>query len=417
MKALRGATALETHSAILDLIRTSGEVSRIELAARSGLTEASISRIVKQLLVEGLVIESGVGDFTGGKRRTLIQLNAGARHAVGISLDDAGITYMITDLGGAVVGRQHSAGIATTSPATVTKRVAQELQDFLVRSGVDRTTLVGIGIALAGRQDESHDVLRSNPQATEWEMFAVEDALGAATGLPVVIDNDSTCAAIGEYWTGRSPASEDFATLYLATGFGLGLVIDGDAYRGASSNVGEIGHLVLDVHGPPCWCGNNGCLEALAAPLRIVDLARQEPTTDDRLGLSGSRSNLRRDFATITEAAAAGDADCVELIEQSAFYVAMALVSVTNLLDLDRIILAGPGFNSAADIYLRVVTERLDRHSFARAVHPTTVSLSKAGQDSAALGAASMVLHSRMTPHQTSRPLAVVRAPGTAPSA
>jgi predicted NBD/HSP70 family sugar kinase len=408
VKVLKGATALETHSAILDLIRSSGEVTRIELAARSGLTGASISRIVKQLLAEGLVVETGVGDFTGGKRRTIIQLNASARHAVGVSLDDAGVTYIVTDLAGAVIGRLRTAGIASGSPARVIKRIADELQEFLDNTGVDRSGLVGVGLAVPGRQDEDHHVLRSNPDATEWEMFAVEEALGSATGLPVAIENDSTCAAIGEYWVGRISASTDFATLYMSNGFGLGMVINGDAYRGASSNVGEIGHLVLDVNGPPCWCGNNGCLEALAAPRRIVDLALERSRLAERLGLSPRRDRLRRGFAKITAAAQSGDEDCRELIGLSAFYLAKALVSITNLLDLDRIILAGPAFSAAADIYLQRAAEELDRHSFVRAVHPTTITLSSAGQDSAALGAAAMVLHSRLTPHQTSRQLAVV---------
>ena len=98
-RPLRGATAAQTYSAILDLVRSSGVVSRIELADRSGLTEASISRIVRQLLAEGLVVEVGLGDRTGGKRRTLLQLNARSRHAVGVSLDFVRITYLLTDLG------------------------------------------------------------------------------------------------------------------------------------------------------------------------------------------------------------------------------------------------------------------------------------------------------------------------------
>lgn len=409
MKILRGATALETSSAILDLIRSSnGATTRTDLAARSGLTGASISRIVKQLLADGLVLETGVGEFTGGKRRTIIQLNAAARHAVGVSLDDVGVTYVATDLAGAVIGRRRAAGIEPGSPVRVTKRIADEIGTFLQNLGIDRSTLVGIGVAVPGRQDAAHHALRSDLEAMDWEMFAVEEALGSQTGLPVAIENDSTCAAIGEYWVGPMPSSADFATLYFANGFGLGLVIGGDAYRGASSNVGEIGHLVLDVDGPPCVCGSRGCLEALAAPRRIVDLALRHRGLAARIGLVDRPDLLRRNFSKITEAAEAGDEECRELIENSAFYLAKALVSITNLLDLDRIILSGPGFSSAAEIYLSRATAELESHSFSRAIHQTTISLSEAGQDAAALGAAALVLHSGLTPHQTSRELTVI---------
>lgn len=94
-------------------------------------------------------------------------------------------------------------------------------------------------------------------------------------------------------------------------------------------------------------------------------------------------------------------------IDESASYLAKALLSTTNLLDLDQIILAGPGFADAGEIYLRVVRGELDRLSFVRAIHPTKVELSPAGQDSAAIGAASLVLHTRLTPHQTTSRLAL----------
>ncbi len=405
---LKGATAVETHSAILDLIRSCGVVSRIELADRSGLTGASISRIVKQLLTEELIVEVGLGDRTGGKRRTLLQLNARARHAIGVALDFASVTYLVTDLGGEVIARLDAEGIGHASPTEVITRIAAELDELVTSAGIDRSTLMGIGMAVAGRQDSAHHVLRSNPEATEWELFDIEETLSTATDLPVVVENDSTCAAIGEFWVGRIPASADFATVYLATGFGLGLVTNGDIYRGSSSNVGEIGHMVLDVNGPPCWCGSQGCLEMLAAPARIVELALVQPGLAAELGLEGLPGTVRQDAARVAQAAAADHEQALPVIEESAFYLARALVSVTNLLDLDQIILAGPGFAVAGEIYLRRIWQDLERLSFVRAVHPTKVGLSKADDLSAALGAASLVLHSRLTPHQTSSRLALV---------
>src|SRR3954469_16512555 len=368
-RPLRGATAVQTHSAILDLIRSTGVVSRIELAHRSGLTEASISRIIRQLLAEGLVVEVGLGDRTGGKRRTLLQLNARSRHAVGVSLDFARITYLLTDLGGAVVARLDAEGIGVAPPGEVIPRIVADLDRLIGSSDIDRTTLLGIGMAVAGRQDGGRHVLRSNPQAVDWELFDIEDTLSTATGLPVVVENDSTCAAIGEFWVGRIPAASDFATVYMASGFGLGLVTQGDVYRGSSSNVGEIGHLILDVDGPPCWCGSRGCLEVLASPKRIVEGALEQPGLAAELGLRREPTSVRQDAARIAEAAVAQHEQALPLIEESAFYLASALVSTTNLLDLDQIILAGPGFGAAGEIYVRSAQEALGRLSFVRAVH------------------------------------------------
>jgi predicted NBD/HSP70 family sugar kinase len=402
-RILKGANAQETHSAILDLIRSSGTVTRVDLANRSGLTGASISRVVKQLLADGLIIETGLGDPTGGKRATLLQFNPRARHAVGISIDTMSTTYVVTDMSGRVLDQVSSRGIGRDAPATAVKRITAELEDIIVKAEIAPSTLVGVGVALAGRQGGGGTrLLRTNKSKYAWEPFAVRDILKEAIEHPIVVENDSTCAAIGEFWAGRIPSVNDFATVYLAAGFGLGLVTNGDVYRGSSSNVGEIGHMVLDVNGPECWCGGRGCLESLAAPARVVKLAEADETLVKELALRGRQTAVRSDFAKIARLAAAGDPRCVQLLEESATYLAKALLSITNLLDLSQIILAGPGFSDAGDLYVRIATAEINRLSFVRAMHPTRVELSKLGPSAAALGAASLVLHSQLTPHQKS---------------
>ncbi len=399
MAKMIGPSSENTRSAILDLIRSGGVVSRVDLVETSGLTAASITRIVKTLMSDGLVIETGFGDSTGGKRPTLLELNAGSRYAVGISLDDARLTYVVTDLAGVLVGRLVSAGIGDTYPPTVIERIQAELDVLLTQLDIERSDVVGVGVAGAGRRDVSGAVLRASLSAPDWENFAVKQALEAASGFTVFLENDSACAALGEFWVGRIPATQDFATLYMATGIGCGLIIRGSVYGGASSNAGEIGHMIIDVNGPDCWCGSRGCLEMLAAPLAVVQRALADTTLATSLGLSGQPSELRMDFARIARAAAQGDPGCVALIEQSANFLAKALISLANLVDLDRLYLAGPGFADAGSIYYRIIRDQLDSLAFMRSVHPVHVELSEVGLESAALGAAAVALQSELTPH------------------
>jgi predicted NBD/HSP70 family sugar kinase len=391
----RGVTADETIGAIVDLIRLSGTVSRTELVDRTGLTGASMTRIVRQLLDDGLIIETGQGQSTGGKRRTLLQLNPAARTAVGVSLDHDQITHLAIDLGGRVLAQQSSKGTGSQSPSEVTPRIGQEVNALLESAGL--SDVVGIGIAIAGRRG-SPDQHWSNLMATDWEHFALEETLSAATQKPVVVENDSTCAAIGEYWLGRLASSEDFGTLYMTEGFGLGLVIKGQIYRGASFNAGEISHVTADPNGPECPCGRRGCLLAVGGVPRTVELAlRDEGLTADRR-LRGTRRTVRGDFARIARAAVAGDERAYALIRQSADYLAASLVSINNVLDLDQIILAGPGFGVVGQIYADAAAEHMMRDAWARSVHTVRVRLSSMGNDVAALGAASLVMHSELNP-------------------
>lgn len=395
-----GPSSENTRSAVLDLIRSGGVVSRVDLAEESGLTAASITRIVKVLINEGLVIETGFGDSTGGKRRTLLELNATSRFAIGLSLDDARLTYVVTDLAGNLVGRLVAEGVRDTPPAAVIARITQQLDALLTQLDVKRSRVVGVGLARAGQRDRAGGVLHGSLNTSQWEEFAVKEALEQSSGFRVVLANDAACAALGEFWTGRLPATRDFATVYMATGIGCGIVIKGSVYGGASLNAGEIGHMVIDVNGPDCWCGSRGCLEILAAPRSVVGRALANGRLTAALRLSGAPGEVRSDFALIARAAAQGDPACVALIEESAEYLAAALLSLTNLIDLDQLYLAGPGFADAGSIYYRIIRGRLESLAFMRSIHPIQVELSEVGLESAALGAAAVALQSELTPHR-----------------
>ena len=316
---------------------------------------------------------------------------------MGVSLDFDRITYLAVDLAGQVVAQHSAKGTGNRAPYEVTQRVAEELTAFLGSARLGRDLVLGIGIAIAGRRGGADQEHWPTPKATDWEHFALEETLGEAIGKPVIVENDSTCAAIGEYWVGRLPSTEDFASVYMTDGFGLGLVIKGDIYRGASSNAGEVGHMTADPNGPQCPCGRRGCLHAMAGVDRIVSLARQDAALSGDLRLKGTQRTIRGDYAKVARAAAAGDDRAVRLIRQSADYLGSALVSITNLLDLDQIILAGPGFSLVGQIYAHSAAEQLRYDSWARSVHQVRVGLSSMGNDVAALGAASLVLHTRLT--------------------
>lgn len=397
MAARFGArSAAETDRAILDLVRSNGTISRVELAELSGLTGASISRIVKRLLDEQLLREVGQGDSTGGKRRTLLELNAHGRFAVGISVDELQLTYVLIDLRGQVVSEVVSPGIGHTEPQVVVKRIAKEVGALLTRSGLRHADVAGVGVGVAGRLDTRGLAMRGSLRTTEWEQFALEIALEQAVGLPVTLEHDYVAAALGEFWVGKVPATANFVCFYLATGFGCGILLDGDVYRGASHNAGEVGHVILGVDGPACWCGSQGCLEAYAGPRSVLRRALDRAGLAEQLGLTGEEKNVRAEFDMIARAAVDGDAQCLELVEESARYVAATILSLCNVLDLDRVVLSGPGFAEAAPIYLRAVQSAVDRLSFMRQVHPVRIELSHLGLRSAAIGAATVALNGNL---------------------
>ena len=397
---LKGRSFAETRSAVLDLIRSEGEISRTDLARRSALTEKTISGIVKSLLDSGVVIESGYAKSTGGKRPILLRLNDKELYAVGITLDYARCVIVLCALDGTEVARSEIRGTGIDEPAAVLKRVSTNLGRLLERQGVGKESVIGVGVASGGRRGSPLGWRLDAAFADLWEPYPTEEELARLTGLSVLRENDANCAALGEFWKTASSPTRDFVTVYMAYGIGCGIVIGGSIYRGVSGNAGEIGHTVADPHGPICWCGAPRCLETVASPRAIAQRILDDPTLRTVCQVSDGM-----EFGEIYERfglrARDGEETTRSLFRTSADHLADAVRNLVNTLDLDLVSLAGPGFAELGEEYRRVIEDRLAETAFMREVHPISVRLGGGGPDAAALGAASVVLHRELTPHHS----------------
>jgi predicted NBD/HSP70 family sugar kinase len=383
-----------SKAAVLDAIRAAGTISRVGLINATGFTGPTISTLVRKLINEGLVVETGHAESTGGKRRVLLQLNHAGRYAVGVHLDHGTMTYTLTNLGGVAVARLARPGAGAEDPAAVVARMAGEIGTLIDSVGVERARVLGVGVVFPGPLGGAP----GGPSMRQWAGFPLGPVLERATGLPVVLDNDATAAALGEQWAGGFGTATAAAALYMGTGIGAGLVINGIAYRGPSGNAGELGHLCVAVDGPDCWCGARGCLEAVAGPAAVVAAAR-DGSLAAAIGLreGGPGASVAGDFAAISRAGRRGEPRALALLERAARYVAAAARTLANLMDLEVLVLTGPSFAVAGSVYLPVVRQELNA-SFSRAAHPVDVRLSRSAATASAIGAAALALESELVP-------------------
>ncbi|MET9500957.1 ROK family transcriptional regulator [Streptomyces sp. NPDC006622] len=368
--------AVRSHNAalVLDLLRTAGPdgISRLELAERTGLTPQAVSKITARLREEGLAAEAGRRASTGGKPRTVLRLVPGAAHAIGVHLDRDELRVVLTDLDGGVVAERRGPLDLGAGAAAVLGAVEREVADVMAARGSGRldgtacadadteadaaadghaaapsdtradarapgaaaggglgapggpkrgrpertgspvrSALLGVGVALPGPLDHTHGVLHRVTGFPEWDGFPLRDALARRLGVPVVVDKDTNAAALG-LAVGGEPGS--FAYLHLGTGLGAGLVIGGRVHRGARTGAGEFGHQVIQLDGPPCPCGNRGCVEALC--LAAIDR---------------------------------GD------VGEAARVLGVAAANLAGLLDIDRILLGGRTITATPDPFVRGV--------------------------------------------------------------
>nr|WP_030815704.1 ROK family transcriptional regulator [Streptomyces sp. NRRL S-337] len=258
LPALRGHnTAL-----VLGLLRAAGEagVSRLELAARTGLTPQAVSKITARLRTEGLAAEAGRRASTGGKPATVLRLVPGARHALGLHLDRDELTAVRVDLAGRAVAVRHAPLAFAAGAEQVLGTVEREVAALLAEDA--GPPVLGVGVACPGPLDHTAGVLHRVTGAPEWDGFPLRDVLAARFGLPAVLDKDTNAAALG-LAQGMSAGTGSFGYLHLGTGLGAGLVLDGSLYRGPRTGAGEFGHQIVQLDGPRCSCGQQGCIEAL----------------------------------------------------------------------------------------------------------------------------------------------------------
>ncbi|WP_307299427.1 ROK family transcriptional regulator [Microbacterium natoriense] len=385
------------QAVILEAIRRSVEgVSRIELAAATGLSAQTVTNITRRLLDDGLIAEAGRAINGPGKPRVILRLVADSRFSIGVHLDPAVITLVLLDLSGAVV-RRRVVRTPAKDPRRIVDVMAQAIEAMIADAGIDREAVAGVGVAAPGPLDAARGTVIDPPKLHGWHRVPLRAVLAEATGFAVALEKDTTAAAVGELWTGNGPADDSFLFVYLGTGIGASLVRGGEAERGSSRNFGEIGHIVVDPDGPMCACGLRGCVDVVCTPQAIVEQAESAGVfPDDREGNDVEAVEVR--FTQLCARASAGDLQALQVLRRAAAHLSVLISVLTNAFDVDRVVLGGPFWSRLASVYLEEIPPALDRRSATRAVRQLPVEGTVVGDDVGAVGAACVVLDAVLTP-------------------
>src|SRR5258706_6396124 len=245
---------------VLNYVRELGPISRAEIARETALQRSTISLIVDELRIDGL-IEEVSGESTGGRPPSLLSLRAADAVAIGVDLGTVTTVMATSDLAGRVLEQEEF-----PTDADVNKSLHKIVQCAQRLIGKNNGTIEGIGISLPGVVDpESGNLYVPH---FNWRNEPIGEALTRATSIPVSIDNDANAAALAELWFGRPEIREvrDFILVLVEEGVGTGIVFDGQVYRGEGGTAGEFGHMTIGTGAPvSCAVGSRDCWEAFAS--------------------------------------------------------------------------------------------------------------------------------------------------------
>lgn len=366
-----------TPALVLDVIRTRGPISRIELAEATGLTAATMTNAVRQLIDKRLVLSVGHRESTGGKRRELLDVDPTTRFGLGVQLGPESTQVVLANLWGAVVGRMGVAASPGATPEDTVASLSSAVEELLATTSFAHGRIEGLCIAVPGPHDPSGAIV-DTPSLAALEGFPLRSALEAATGLSVRLENAALLSAAGEVWTGAAGDSRALAAIHVDGEIGAGVAVDGRLIRGARGRAGDIRHLPIDPAGPRCRCGQRGCLAVTGAPDAIV-LRYQDET--------GTRVTPGR-----IAARAGADPRAARAVDEAVTAFSRGVVAFADALDLDRLVLSGRGYGRLLDRYLDGVRD----HARAVGRADLVVTVSANQRDAGAVAAAGAVLRAHI---------------------
>lgn len=350
--ATRGTPREINRRIALDLIRTHQPVSRADLARLMGTRRGAVSLLVNELIRDGAIFEGATGEAKRGRKPTFLYLDTRQRCVVAVDIRPTGTFVVLMDL----VGRRLTPVTSYPTdrdPKRFVAGLAKRVRALLTEHG-DLGHCEGVGVVVPGMvAAQTGHVLRT--PRLGWRDFPLRDALAAAVGLPVQIENSGKACALAQRWATRGEhAPSNFVYLTVSDGLGIGIVLGGELMRGQHNIAGEFGHVPLNLDGPRCACGATGCWEYYVS--NITTLSRY-------VGRDLRNDTAAEDQSTLTvddviHRAHGGDPRALAALRSTARYLGLGLGAMINAIDPSHVYLSGE-ITAAWDVIEGTVREAL----------------------------------------------------------
>ncbi|AKQ75564.1 ROK family transcriptional regulator [Bacillus licheniformis] len=367
-------------SIILNKIRTSEPISRAEIAKETKITPPTVSSIVKELIGQGLVKESTLGHSSGGRKPTMLHINTGAYYVIGIDAGPETVECILTDLAGGILQRTSSLLKKPLTNETFIDVLKENVYAILGRADVNQEKIIGIGIAMHGVVDAETGMSRIAP-ILNLTNIPIKDVLEQEFNLTVRVENDARAMALGESWFGGRDDAGSMAAVNIGRGVGAGIVINGKLYHGAEGIAGELGHMIIDINGEKCECGNRGCLQTIVSGKAIAERGKKR--------LKESTDSLTA--KDLFEMAENGCQTCIELFQETGVIIGIGLTNFIHLVNPGKIVLGG-GVMKGGRFILPAIRETIQQKALTAEARQTEVTITKLGDEATLYGAVSLLL-------------------------
>jgi len=315
----------------------------------------------------------------------------GKKYNIGVDIGGTNVKIALVDEKGAIAYSNSVPTRAEMGYEYTIQNIISTIKDSLKESKNDISDIGGIGFGLPGQIDSINGIVRLLPNIPSWVEVPLAKIVQSEFNIPVKLDNDVRVATLGELNFGAGKGCQNLICLTVGTGVGSGIVLNGQLVRGASMTAGEIGHVIVESHnGEICGCGATGCLEAYASGPSVVKMANEY--------IAGGKSTKYKEIAAgseitpyiVYEAAKQGDAVAKRIFTIVGEYLGVALVSVVNLLNPEKIIVGG-GVGQAGDLILDPIREAIKKRCIPTSAAAVEVVPAQLGESAGVVGASLLI--------------------------
>lgn len=368
---------------ILGLCINDGDYSLADLSKELGASIPTITKLVGELLEDGLLEDMGKQGTNGGRRPSIYGLNPSAGYFVGVDIRRKFISYAVTDFKGSQIDYQEQLPFSVQNSEESFREMCRYLTSHLESNGIEPSKVLAYGFNLTGRVNNetgycfSYFIGEDKPIAS-----VLEDELGK----PAFVENDSRAMTYGEYICGAANNEKNMLFINIAWGLGMGMIVDGKLSYGKSGFSGEIGHFPLLNNDQICHCGKTGCLETGAsgsAAYRIF----MEKLNDGRTSTLSEKYNKGEQIhiEDIIDAVREEDVLAIEVIEEIGTTLGRAIAGLINLFNPELIVIGG-SIASTKEYLLLPIKSAIQKHSLNIINSDTSIKFSKLGKRAGAIG-------------------------------
>lgn len=378
----------KNRSEILRKIYFNSDISRLDVSNQLGISPATATNIVTELIEKKILIETGIRRSESGRPSTLLAINADYGKIIGMEVGETFIRSELFDLAFNPVGK-YEFGFSNdlVTEQNLVKEIIRCVKAITSDANVQEAEILGVGIGFPGLVDPVKGLSIFTPN-WGWHNVSITRQLAGHLNAPIYFDNGAKLMAVGELLFGAGRGLRDFVVLLMGTGVGTGIIANGKLFRGSSNSAGEFGHTTINPTGPRCRCGNHGCMEVyLGAPGILSRYRKLQRGVSPFDGCDQIECVMQ-----LLLSAEMGDPAAGQVVEETIDYLGICIANIINSINPDQVLIGGWSGLLFGQRFLTRIESVVARHALEASLSKTTLRLCHLGNDAVSKGAAGLVL-------------------------